>query len=146
MKIAVGNDHRGLTTKEAVVNLLTDHDVIDVGTDSKESCDYPDFAAAAARLVHSGAADRAVLICGTGMGMAITANKFPGVYACVCDSEFEAERARCHNNANVMCIPSQLNPIIIEKMLNFFTRLDFEEGRHARRLDKIKAIENEFLS
>jgi len=144
MKIAVGNDHRGLKTKIEVLMLLSDHEVTDVGTNNDESCDYPDFAAAAARLVHFGKVERAILICGTGMGMAITANKIPGVYACVCDSEFEAERARCHNNANVMCIPSQLNPIIIEKMLHYFINLKFEGGRHERRLNKIKEIENEF--
>jgi ribose 5-phosphate isomerase B len=148
MKIAVGSDHRGFKTKKAVINWLkdNDHEVIDVGPDSEESCDYPDFAAAAARLVHSNAADQAILVCGTGMGMCITANKFPGVYACVCNSEFDSDRCREHNDANCMCIPDQLTDRTLEKMLKDFTTAKFGEGRHKRRVDKIKAIEDEFCA
>tara|TARA_Y100000034_G_scaffold81854_1_gene98129 strand:+ start:3256 stop:3702 length:447 start_codon:yes stop_codon:yes gene_type:complete len=148
MRIAVGSDHRGFITKKTVIDCLKKkkHDVVDVGTCDEETCDYPDFAAAAARLVHSGSVDLAVLICNTGMGMAVTANKFPGVYACVCNSEFEAERARQHNNSNCMCIPSQLSDPTLCKMLEYFTIKTFGEGRHARRINKIKAIEDEFSS
>jgi len=148
MKIAIGSDHRGFSVKNAIIEWLkeNDHEVIDVGTDSKESCDYPDHAAAAARLVHSGAAEQAILICGTGMGMAVVANKFPGVYACVCVSEFEATRIREHNNANCMCLPYQMSSPNLMKMLLRFTTVEFAGGRHARRIDKIKAIEDEFTT
>jgi ribose 5-phosphate isomerase B len=149
MKVAVGSDHRGFQTKKTVINWLNDngHEAVDVGTDSEESCDYPDFAAAAARLVHSNAVERAILVCGTGMGMAITANKFPGVYAAVCNSDFESERIRQHNNANCMCIPEQITDRTLEKMIADFTTIEFgkeENSRHLRRIDKIKAIEDEF--
>lgn len=147
MKIAVGSDHRGFQTKKIVIDWLQhNHEVIDVGTDSEESCDYPDFAAAAARLVHSGAAERAILICNTGMGMAVTANKFPNVYACVCNTDFEAQRIREHNNANVMCVPDQISHLTLHKMLENFITTKFEEGRHERRINKIKAVEDEFTS
>ena len=145
MKIAIGSDHQGFQTKKLIIDWLQhNHETIDVGTDSEESCDYPDFAAAAARLVHSGSAERAILICNTGMGMAITANKFPNVYACVCSSAFEAERIREHNNANCMCISNQTSAPILHGMLAAFITTPFAEGRHERRTDKIKAIEDEF--
>lgn len=147
MKIAIGSDHRGFNTKKIAIEMLqANNEVIDVGTDSLESCDYPDFAAAAARLIHSGTADRAILICNTGMGMAITANKFPNVYACVCNTGFEAQRMREHNNANVMCIPDQTSHTVLHDMLDKFITTKFEEGRHERRIEKIKAIEDEFTS
>lgn len=148
MRVAVGSDHRGFNTKKTVVRWLNEngHEAIDVGPDSDKSCDYPDFAAAAARLVHSNTAERAILICGTGMGMAITANKFPGVYACVCNSEFDSDRCRQHNDANCMCIPNQSTDITLEKMLKDFITAKFEEGRHERRINKIKAIEDEFYA
>jgi len=148
MKVAVGSDHRGFQAKKLVMEWLKEnnHEAVDVGTDSEESCDYPDFAAAGARLVHSSAVERAILICGTGMGMAVVANKFPGVYACVCHSDFESVRIRQHNNANCMCIPYQIGDRTLKKMLNDFTTIEFDGGRHERRIEKIKAIEDEFTS
>ena len=146
MKIAVGSDHRGFYTKNKIIDWLKQnkHEIVDVGTDSDKSCDYPDFAAAAARLVHSRAVERAILICGSGAGMAVVANKFPGVYACVCNSDFESARIRQHNMANCMCMSDQIGDITVEKMLKDFTTIEFDGGRHEKRINKIKAIEEEF--
>lgn len=145
MRIAVGSDHRGFEVKKFVVGFLEKkHEIMDVGTHNKESCDYTDFAADAARLVYYGKAERAVLLCCTGMGMAITANKFPGVYACVCSSDFEAKRAREHNNANCICIPEQIKSEELKSMLESFVSEKFGGGRHERRVNKIKNIEDEF--
>lgn len=148
MKLAVGTDHRGIEIKSLVIHWLKEnnHEVIDVGANDEESCDYPDFALSAARLIHSGAVDKAVLICNTGIGMSIAANKVPGVYAAVCQSEFEAERCREHNDANCMCIPNATGKETLKKMLIQFTTTKSGDGRHARRVNKIKAIEDEFFS
>lgn len=146
MQIAIGSDHRGYNMKEKVAELLNGlgHTVSDEGTNSTESCDYPDVAAAVARKIVSGEADRGILICGSGIGMAITANKFPGVRATTCHDEVTAEICRRHNNVNVLCLSGDLlGESRLEALVNVWLETDFEGGRHSRRLDKIAAIEGE---
>lgn len=144
MRIAVGSDHRGYQIKQRLVSLLssTGHQVEDVGATSEESVDYPDFAAVAAKKVSAGELDRAILICGTGIGMAIAANKFPGVRAAPCTDEVTAEISRRHNDLNVLCLSADLlSPSVVERMVEVWVKTEFEGGRHARRLQKITDIE-----
>lgn len=145
MRIAIGSDHAGYELKRAVAPALEaeGHELVDVGTDSAESVDYPDFAAAAARMVGAGEADRAVIVCGSGVGVSIVANKFDGVRAVNAHDPDEAEMGRRHNDANVLTLAGgrlsgeQATPIV-----DRFLETDFEGGRHARRVAKIVAIES----
>lgn len=144
MKIAIGSDHAGFELKEHVRTALegAGHEVTDVGTASEESTDYPLHAAEAARLVGAGAAERAVLVCGSGVGVSIVANKVGGVRAVNAHDPEEAEMSRRHNDANVLALAGrrlsadQADPIV-ERFLN----TDFEGGRHERRVDQITAVE-----
>jgi ribose 5-phosphate isomerase B len=118
------------------------HDALDMGTDSAESVDYPDFAAKVARAVADRSVDRGVLICGTGMGMCITANKFPGVRACTCHDDLTAEMSRRHNDANVLCLSADLlGDRLVNRMIELWLKTEFEGGRHARRIEKIGRFE-----
>ncbi len=144
MKIAVGADHAGFMAKEEIKVLLRalGHEVVDVGTTSEMPCDYPDFAAEAARKVASGECERAVLICGTGIGMSIAANKIPGIRAATVTDEKTAEISRSHNNANVFCAGARLMPVVkIAESLKIWLQTPFQAGRHAKRLDKISRLE-----
>ncbi len=144
MKIALGADHAGFAAKEEVKKLLKamGHEVVDVGTSSEMSCDYPDFAAEGARKVASGECERGVLICGTGIGMSIVANKFPGVRAALVTDEKTAEISRSHNDANVFCAGARLMPVVkIAESLKAWLQTPFQGGRHAKRLEKIARIE-----
>jgi ribose 5-phosphate isomerase B len=141
MRIAVGSDHAGFHLKEHVKAALvaSGHDV---GTGSSHSVDYPRFAAEAARLVAEGGADRAVLACGSGVGVAIVANKVAGVRAVNAHDPGEAEMARRHNDANVLALSGQrLGPSEAEPIVRSFLRTEFEGGRHARRVGQISEIE-----
>ena len=118
------------------------HEVLDVGPASKESVDYPDFAFRVAEAVGRGEAQRGVLICGTGIGMCIAANKVPGVRAAPCHDSITAEMSRRHNDANVLCLSADmLGEKLIDRMIEIWLKTDFEGGRHARRVDKIGAME-----
>jgi ribose 5-phosphate isomerase B len=144
MRIAVGSDHAGFHLKEHVKAALvaSGHDVVDVGTGSSHSVDYPRFAAEAARIVAEGGADRAVLACGSGVGVAIVANKVAGVRAVNAHDPGEAEMARRHNDANVLALSGQrLGPPEAEPIVRSFLRTEFEGGRHARRVGQISEIE-----
>lgn len=144
MKIAIGSDHRGFHLKEKVAALLRmkGHEVDDEGTSVPESVDYPDFAVLVAKKVSSGAVDRGILVCGTGIGMAITANKFPGVRAAPCTDEITAEISRRHNDLNVLCLPADMiSPRTVERMVEVWVDTAFEGGRHSRRVEKILEIE-----
>lgn len=144
MRIAVGSDHRGFELKERICTFLKSqgHDVTDVGASGDESVDYPDYAAVVAEQVGNGKLDRGILICGTGIGMAIAANKFPGVRAAPCNDEVTAEVSRRHNDLNILCLSADLlSPSMADRMVEVWVKTDFEGGRHARRLDKITAIE-----
>jgi ribose 5-phosphate isomerase B len=145
MKIAIASDHRGYVIKGKILALIAElgHQAADMGTDSSESVDYPDFGAKVARAVSEGAVDRGVLICGTGMGMCITANKFPGVRACTCHDDLTAEMSRRHNDANVLCLSADLlGDRLVNRMVEIWLKTEFEGGRHARRVEKIGQIES----
>jgi len=144
MKIVLGSDHRGVEAKRRLLEMLRNagHEVTDVGPADGESVDYPDYAAFVARKVSEGSADRGILICGTGIGMCITANKFRGVRAAPCHDSITAEMSRRHNDANVLCLSADLlGDELIDRMVKIFLDTAFEAGRHARRVEKITQIE-----
>lgn len=144
MRIAVGSDHAGFPLKEQVRPLLESagHEVVDVGTESEESTDYPPYAAEAARMVARGEADRAVLVCGSGVGVSIVANKVEGVRAVNAHDAEEAEMSRRHNDANVLALAGRrLDEGDASEIVKRFLETDFEGGRHQRRVDQITAVE-----
>lgn len=146
--IVIGGDHTGYETKIIVKKFLQDlgFDVKDIGTFSKESCDYPDFAREASKLVALKKAEYAVLLDATGIPSAITANKIPGIRAATCYNEFSARSAREHNNANVLVMGAKtLGEEIIKSIIKVFFSTKFGGGRHQRRLDKISEIEKSFF-
>lgn len=145
MRIAIGSDHAGYELKEAVAPSLAaaGHELIDVGTDSTESVDYPDPAVRAARMVAEGAADRGVIVCGSGVGVAIVANKVDGVRAVNAHDAEEAEMSRRHNDANVLTLGGRrLDAEAADPIVETFLGTEFEGGRHARRVEKIAAVES----
>jgi ribose 5-phosphate isomerase B len=144
VKIAVGSDHAGFELKEQVQAMLTEagHEVTDVGTDSEQSTDYPLHAEAAARLVAGGEAERAVLVCGSGVGVSIAANKVAGVRAVNAHDPDEAEMSRRHNDANVLALAGRrLSVDEAKPIVERFLGTDFEGGRHQRRVDQIGEID-----
>lgn len=146
MKIALASDHHGVELKQELFQRLLDsgHEPVDLGPQATDAVDYPTYAALAARLVSVGDADRAVLICGSGVGMAIAANKFPGVRAVNAHDGLEAQMSRRHNDANVLALGAgRLSGADAIGILDQFLATDFEGGRHARRVDEISAIEQE---
>jgi ribose 5-phosphate isomerase B len=146
MKIAVGNDHRGVAAKNRVVAVLKSlsHEVIDLGAASAQSVDYPDYAIPVAEAVAAGQADRGVLICATGHGMCIAANKVFGVRAANCRDLIDAEMSRLHNDANVMCLSADLiSEDAMERMVKTWLDTKFEGSRHARRGEKIARYEQD---
>ena len=148
MKIAVGNDHRGVAVKQRVVGLLADlgHEVTDLGATGPASVDYPDYAIPVAEAVARGTADRGILICATGHGMCIAANKVCGVRAVNCRDVVDAEMSRLHNDANVLCLSADLiGEELIERMVRAWLATEFEGGRHARRVEKIAAYEKKAI-
>lgn len=146
MKIAIGCDHAGFALKETVLNVLKaqKHTVLDCGTTSCERVDYPDFGLLAAQKVASGQADRAILICGSGVGMCITANKVKGIRACVCHDAYSARQSVEHDNLNVLCLGARIiGPALAEELVQQFLGATFTTGtRHEERLKKITAFEN----
>jgi ribose 5-phosphate isomerase B len=146
MKIAIGSDHRGFEVKRRIVALIArlGHEVMDVGPVGNESVDYPDFAFEVAQAVSAERVERGILICGTGIGMCIAANKVPGVRAAPCHDSITAEMSRRHNNANVLCLSADLlGGELLDRMVRIWLETDFEGGRHARRVDKITRFEGE---
>jgi len=140
MKVALGADHAGFELKEHVKRWLTEHghEVIDFGTDSTDSVDYPDYAFAASEAVSKGQADVGVLSCGTGIGVSIAANKVRGIRAAVVDDAESAALSRAHNNANVLCLGGRrTTPEQADAILEAWFSTEFAGGRHARRVDKI---------
>jgi ribose 5-phosphate isomerase B len=145
MRVAIGNDHRGYSVKTKVIEVLQrlEHEVVDEGSHDDSSVDYPDIAAVVARKVGSGQVDRGILICGTGIGMTIVANKVAGVRAATVQDELTAEMSRRHNDVNVLCLSADLlGQTTIDRMLEIWLTTDFEGGRHARRVDKISKMDN----
>jgi ribose 5-phosphate isomerase B len=144
MRIAIGSDHRGFQVKGKIIELLKrlNHEVVDVGTHSTESVDYPDFAQMVAVKVSRGEVDRGILICGSGIGMAIAANKVPGVRAAPCHDDLTAEMSRRHNDLNLLCLSADmLGEKLIDRMVEIWLNTPFEGGRHARRVEKISQLE-----
>lgn len=144
MKIAVGNDHRGFEAKQQIKNIVTQlgHEVIDVGSNDSNPVDYPDAAYLAATAVSKKQVDRAILVCGTGIGMCITANKIKGIRAALCNDELSARVSRHHNDANVLCISGDLTgEVLLRKIVEVWLDTEFSGGRHQRRIEKIAAIE-----
>ena len=144
MKIAIGNDHSAVEMKTIIKEHLVNkgYEVLDLGTNSAESCDYPEYGEKVGRAVVSGEADLGIAICGTGLGISLAANKVKGVRACVCSEPYTARLSRMHNNANVLAfgarvVGSELAKMIVDEWL----AAEFEGGRHQRRVDMIMAIE-----
>ncbi len=144
MKISVGSDHRGYQLKARLVSLLEQlgHDVTDEGTHQPEQVDYPDYATKVSASVSTGQVDRGILVCGSGIGMAIAANKYPEVRAATVRDDLDAEMCRRHNDVNVLCLSSdRLGEGPIDSIVEVWLNTEFDGGRHSRRIDKIRQIE-----
>ena len=145
LRIAIGSDHAGFELKQNIADSLRQRDdleVTDLGPDSAARCDYPDYAAAVAREIKSGTADRGILVCGSGIGVSIMANRFEGIRAAVAHNATVARLSREHNNANVLCLGSRLvGDVIALESVDAFILGEFQGGRHQGRLDKIDAME-----
>ena len=144
MKIAIGSDHRGYEAKQQIRAIITQmgHEFIDMGAGSGQTADYPDIAYLAASAVSKKDADRAILICGTGIGMCIAANKIKGVRAALCHDELTAKISRDHNDSNVLCVSGDLiGAVLLRRIVEAWLSAEFSGGRHLRRVNKIKAIE-----
>ena len=142
--LIIGSDHGGLEMKDALVKVLSSRnlDVNDCGTDNGDSVDYPDFAEKVAGAVSRGEAVQGILVCGTGIGMSIVANKFPGVRAALATDEFMAQMAKEHNNANILVLGGRVLSVeLATKMVNVWLDTIYEGGRHQLRLDKISQVE-----
>jgi len=144
MNIAIGTDHRGLDYKKFVISLLDEmgYNSKDFGTYTADAVDYPDIAKVVCEAVIESKFDFGILICGTGIGMSIAANKIKGIRAALCCDTFSAQRARLHNNANVICLGSERGESGVKDILTTFFSTGFEGGRHQPRLDKIKKMES----
>jgi ribose 5-phosphate isomerase B len=144
MKYYVASDHAGVAVKPLVVKLLQEkgHEVIDLGPQTADRVDYPDFAQKVAEAVAADTESHGVLICGTGIGMSIAANKVRGIRAAHCHDYYTAQMARAHNDANILCFGERVSgPGVIESMIDAFVSTPFEGGRHAGRVEKIMALE-----
>lgn len=148
MRIAVGSDHRGYSVRSKLIDQLRrlGHEVEDLGAFKDESVDYPDVAALVAGKVSQQQADRGILVCGTGLGMCIAANKFPGVRAAPCHDDLTAEMSRRHNDANVLCLSADLlGERIMDRILETWLSTAFEGARHSRRVEKIGDLERQVV-
>lgn len=143
--IAIGSDHGGFDLKEKIIEHLKENGVElkDIGCYSHNSVDYPDVAEAACKEVVSGMCERAILICGTGIGISIAANKIDGIRAALCHSSFDAKMSRMHNDANVLCLGGRTTGTSIAlEIVDTYIASEFEGDRHMRRVNKIMALEN----
>ena len=144
--IAIGSDHGGFALKQEIMKHLEERklEYIDFGTYSSDSCDYPQYGAAVGRAVASGSCERGILICGTGIGISISANKIHGVRAALCGDCFSAEMTRRHNDANIVALGARVvGPGLALKIVDTFLDTPFEGGRHERRVQQMMALENE---
>ena len=144
MKIVIGSDHGGIHLKEVLKQHLAERgvEVSDAGTYTEESCDYPDIALKVCREITAGKAERGILVCGTGIGMSMAANKVKGIRAALCGDVFSAAMSREHNNANVICLGERvLGAGLAARILDSWLDTEFAGGRHERRVNKIMAIE-----
>ena len=145
MKIAIGNDHTALEMKEAIKAHLEEngYEVLDLGTNSTDSCDYPVYGEKVGRAVVDGEADLGIAICGTGVGISLAANKVKGVRACVCSEPYTAKLSRMHNDSNVLAFGARVVGVELAKMIvDEWLNASFEGGRHQRRVDMLMDIEN----
>lgn len=143
--IAIACDHGGLSLKEAVMKHLLDagYEVKDFGTNSTDSCDYPDYAAPAAQAVASGECEKGIVICTTGIGVSIVANKVDGIRCALCSDPFSAEMTRRHNNTNMLAMGAGIvGRELAMKIVDIWLTTEFEGGRHQRRIDKVMALEH----
>lgn len=148
MKVSIGCDHAGVALKREILPILDELSIKyeDVGTDDEISVDYPDFGEKVSEAVSKGWVDRGILICGTGIGMSIVANKFPNVRASLCNDPYSAEMSRLHNDANLLILPGRvIDKKKTKEIVRIWFTTPFEGGRHQRRLDKIKAIEKRLM-
>ncbi len=148
MKIAVACDHGGLALKKVLVNYLEEkgYTIDDFGTCSEESCDYPDFALPAAEAVACGKCERGILICSTGIGISIAANKVRGIRCAHCHDTYSAKYTRLHNDANMLAFGQKvIGEGLMLEIVDMFLNTEFEGGRHQRRIDKISAIEDKYF-
>ena len=144
MKIAIASDHGGYPLKAVLIPYLRElgHEVEDFGCHSTDSCDYPDYAEPAARAVARGDCARGIVICSTGIGVSMAANKVRGVRCALCGDVYSAEMTRRHNDANVLALGASLTaPVLAERIVDVFLSVAFECGRHSRRIGKVDAIE-----
>ena len=143
MRIAIGCDHRGLDLKQLIIELITGmgHSYEDFGCYTAEPADYPNIAQKVAGGVARGDFEHGILICGTGIGMSIAANKVKGIRAALCHDAFSAQRARQHNDANILCLGAEEEQESVPEIVNAFLTCEFEGGRHQRRVDKIRDME-----
>ena len=145
MKIAIGNDHAALELKKVIKAYVEDmgHEVVDFGTHTADSCDYPVYGEKVARAVASGECELGILICGTGIGISLAANKVKGIRAAVCSESYSARLTRAHNNANIIAFGARvIGEDTAKDIVNAFINTPFEGGRHQRRIDMITEIEN----
>ena len=144
MKVSIGSDHRGIKQRAALARAIENagHIVDDCGTHTEEPCDYPDIAAHVARLVGGGESERGILLCGTGIGVSIAANKVKGVRAALCCDEAAAKLSRQHNDANIMCLAASKSDEDLESIVAAWLDEGFEGGRHERRVNKIMELES----
>lgn len=143
-RVALGCDHAGFTLKEAVREVIQrfDREVLDLGTHSLESVDYPDFGESVGRAVASGRAEKGIVICGTGIGISIAANKVPGVRAALCHDTFSAKMSRAHNDANVLALGARVvGSGLAQEIVQTWLEAEFEGGRHADRVEKLSRLE-----
>lgn len=148
MRLAIGSDHAGYTLKEAIKKHLKEKsfEYIDYGTDSEQSVDYPLYAQKVAEAVVAKEADLGIIVCGTGIGVSIAANKVPGIRAAVCSDCFSAEACRQHNNANIITLGSRVvGEGLAIKIIDTFLNSKYEAGRHQKRIDLIEAIEKKYM-
>ncbi len=144
MKFYVGSDHAGFAVKGQVIEMLKTkgHDVVDLGPENGNRVDYPDYAEKVSHAVISDEGSYGILICGTGIGMSIAANKIDGIRAAHCNDYYTAQMARAHNDANILCFGERVSgPGVIESMIEAFTTTEFEGGRHVGRVEKIMALQ-----
>jgi len=144
-RIIIGSDHAGIDLKSYIMKTLTEVEFFDAGTHSRESCDYPDFAATVAEAVAEGRYPAGIVICGSGIGVSIAANKVPGVRAALCCNEYMAEMSRRHNDANILALGARVTgEDLALAIVRRWLATDFEGGRHERRVGKISSIDEKW--
>ena len=144
MKIAIASDHAGFELKERIKEFLTEYEIVDFGSENSDSMDYPDTGFEAAEAVANGICERGILICGSGLGMSIVANKVAGIRAALCQTKQFAELSRRHNNSNILVLSGRfISEYLAKEIIDVWLNTEFEGGRHQKRLDKISNYERE---